>query len=525
MSTTAYLCPRCREKFGIDDLPSVPGATCVENGTALETEEREAKKAKLSNDLAANGAKSTYCYTCLGLLEEAYIERLVQDIAVKVEKGEYRDLDTFHCCISVPMSLLVRREAMMQLLRYTMDETKFRSPDDSFVKDDLKTDLNRLLERRLHPLRCSGTSPFEINIKFDHDGCDSECSLLSQLSPELKTQKKQKRRRRRWATTTTTTTTIACDVFCSDPEFSSQVLKAVLPNLSADGCIRTGLWLLPATASCTPSVGFSRRPLYLGGRYCKYSRNLSQTPWVIEGVKKCETSVEELICGTLTAAVLSSSYKFSSSGREDVDVRMLGEGRPFVIEFCNPKRVRFTSQELAGLQGDINSSTDLVQVLRLSVIPPEALKQLKEGEEEKVKTYAALIWTLLPIPLPQLKKLEDIKDLVIDQKTPLRVLHRRTLATRRRVIHSLCASHIDDHHFKLTLRTQAGTYIKEFVHGDLGRTGPNLGSLLGCEVDIVALDVTSVSLDWPPSADPKACYPGTYPDASFYPSPPSSPSP
>lgn len=43
--------------------------------------------------------------------------------------------------------------------------------------------------------------------------------------------------------------------------------------------------------------------------------------------------------------------------------------------------------------------------------------------------------------------------------------------------------------FQLHLTTQAGTYIKEFVHGDLGRTVPNLGEILGCEVDIIALDV------------------------------------
>lgn len=42
---------------------------------------------------------------------------------------------------------------------------------------------------------------------------------------------------------------------------------------------------------------------------------------------------------------------------------------------------------------------------------------------------------------------------------------------------------------QLHLTTQAGTYIKEFVHGDLGRTTPSLGSLLGLEVDIIALDV------------------------------------
>lgn len=34
----------------------------------------------------------------------------------------------------------------------------------------------------------------------------------------------------------------------------------------------------------------------ISGRYNKYSRKLSQTPWVINGEKKMETSTQELIC-------------------------------------------------------------------------------------------------------------------------------------------------------------------------------------------------------------------------------------
>ncbi len=41
----------------------------------------------------------------------------------------------------------------------------------------------------------------------------------------------------------------------------------------------------------------------------------------------------------------------------------------------------------------------------------------------------------------------------------------------------------------LHLSTQAGTYVKEFVHGDFQRTRPSLRELLQREVDIVALDV------------------------------------
>ena len=32
-------------------------------------------------------------------------------------------------------------------------------------------------------------------------------------------------------------------------------------------------------------------------------------------------------------------------------------------------------------------------------------------------------------------------------------------------------------------------HVKEFFHGDFGRTVPNVGSLLGCSTDIMQLDV------------------------------------
>lgn len=39
------------------------------------------------------------------------------------------------------------------------------------------------------------------------------------------------------------------------------------------------------------------------------------------------------------------SYKFHSAGREDVDVRMLFDGRPFVVEMEDAKRCDLTPLE------------------------------------------------------------------------------------------------------------------------------------------------------------------------------------
>ena len=51
---------------------------------------------------------------------------------------------------------------------------------------------------------------------------------------------------------------------------------------------------------------------------------------------------------------------------------------------------------------------------------------------------------------------------------------------------------IDAHHFNLFMTTSAGTYVKEFVHGDRGRTRPNVGLVLGCDADILQLDVVEL---------------------------------
>ena len=121
-----------------------------------------------------------------------------------------------------------------------------------------------------------------------------------------------------------------------------------------------------------------------------------------------------------------SGCKFASSGREDVDVRTLGKGRPFAVELLNPHRVIATQKEVSELQLKINASTDMISVRDLQLVTKDQLGPLKEGEEEKTKIYSALCVTLdgLPFTVEDLEKINGVPELVINQKTPLRVLHR-----------------------------------------------------------------------------------------------------
>ena len=51
------------------------------------------------------------------------------------------------------------------------------------------------------------------------------------------------------------------------------------------------------------------------------------------------------------------------------------------------------------------------------------------------------------------------------------------------------------HCFVLRMATSAGAYVKEIVHGDRGRTVPNVGGMLGCTADILQLDVEEILME------------------------------
>lgn len=327
-------------------------------------------------------------------------------------------------------------------------------------------------------------SPFSITLQFVHPETESECHFMMKLYPKCFEVLKPKGTR--------------------VTRMSLTAIHKALGVMEEEDYQNHHLW--PPSGVDTPmactSIACSHEPVLVGGRYCKFSRHLSQTPWIIDGEKKMETSVQELIGEPLLKEYHSAEMKLSSSGREDADVRMLGRGRPFVLTFLNPKNPSVSAERLKEIEESINSSSEgMVSVHQLQTVSKSVFALLKEGEESKTKEYCALIWCPECITADALCALEGHKDVIVYQKTPVRVLHRRSLATRDKVVHNMRCEHVDDHHFKLHLSTQAGTYIKEFVHGDFGRTKPNLRSFLGQEVDILALDVNDIVMDWPPVSE------------------------
>ncbi|CAM9469917.1 unnamed protein product [Choristocarpus tenellus] len=257
-------------------------------------------------------------------------------------------------------------------------------------------------------------------------------------------------------------------------------------------------------------VVLRRDPIYVQGRYMKLSRVVPQTPWM-----KGFYSVQEAIAEPIEAFSGCAEAILHGGGREDIDVRMLGKGRPFVLQLTDSRRsIEELVPLLAQLVEDANADTGrnagggVCVASGLSLAGAGTAQKLQGGLEARRKKYRCVVWVSRAITVGELEAMcrlpmeadvttcaEDSmhkSGLVLQQATPIRVLHRRTLMTRPKSVYAMEGEWINAHFFVLTITTSGGTYIKEFVHGDLGRTVPSVGSLLGCRADILQLDVVDV---------------------------------
>lgn len=240
-------------------------------------------------------------------------------------------------------------------------------------------------------------------------------------------------------------------------------------------------------------------PLFIYGRYRKLKRGVPQTRW---DCKKCRgtgcghcdgtgkmypTSVEEIVAEPLIDMTAGKKAVLHGMGREDIDVLMLGGGRPFVMEVSDPvsRNIdfdRITTKVAEG--GD-------VEVLCLRRSSRDELRQIKSVQPDK--TYRIYIEMAEDVDGVRFKKvIESLSGITLSQRTPRRVSHRRADKVRKREIRELQLVSTDNNKAELLMRCAAGTYVKEFVHGDGGRTEPNLSSELETECKVLELDVTDV---------------------------------
>ncbi|MDP3034274.1 MAG: tRNA pseudouridine(54/55) synthase Pus10, partial [Methanobacteriaceae archaeon] len=182
--------------------------------------------------------------------------------------------------------------------------------------------------------------------------------------------------------------------------------------------------------------------------------------------------------------------KFHGAGREDIDVRMLGTGRPFVLEIKEPHR---RVLDLDILQKEINeTNAGKVEVLDLKYSVRSRKAEIKTSSPDTYKIYQALVELKDEIKEDDLKSLKTLT--LIKQRTPIRVSHRRADKIRKREVMDIQYEIIDSKTIKLIIKGQGGLYIKELISGDEERTQPNVSQVLGTHAICTELDVLEVGI-------------------------------
>ncbi len=237
--------------------------------------------------------------------------------------------------------------------------------------------------------------------------------------------------------------------------------------------------------------------LLIYGQYNKYSREIPQTEWHCRncrgsGCDECDwtgknypTSVQEIIQKPFMRETKAIEAKFHGGGREDVDAKCLGK-REFVLELIEPLA---RDLDLEELKEEVNKSQDKVEIFNVEYTHKDKAADIKQKHADK--TYRAEVELSEEVDEEELEELQKIVGEVV-QRTPNRVEHRRADKDRHREVCSIEAEKIGEKEIEIEVAAEAGTYIKELISSDEGRTEPSLAGVLGIDAECTILDVIDI---------------------------------
>ena len=252
------------------------------------------------------------------------------------------------------------------------------------------------------------------------------------------------------------------------------------------------------------TINLEIKSIFIEGKYNKYDRTIPQTYWPCSrckgrGCRQCNNtgqlypdSVQSLVAAPLMKATHSTENLFHGMGREDIDAAMLGLGRPFVLELRRPK-VR--DIDLDKMQMEINTvNKDRIRVSNFKLVSRSRVAELKNTVCDK--SYRVDVSVPEELSIESLKNgAQRLKEKLVKQRTPTRVAHRRADLIRPRFVESVKVLSFEQGMVELEIKAQHGTYIRELVSGDMGRTVPSFSSLVDGACKVEVLDVLNLHLE------------------------------
>ncbi|XP_049826216.1 tRNA pseudouridine synthase Pus10 isoform X2 [Aethina tumida] len=220
-------------------------------------------------------------------------------------------------------------------------------------------------------------------------------------------------------------------------------------------------------------------PIYICGRYNRYTKKIFQDHH--------PNSIEQIVIKAISTVMRTpkENIKVSFCGKDGAFDRILENGKPFFVAITNhniPLR-GLTHTQLDQIEHLCNLVEDC-RIFRLSNTVFKSVQLLSEFEKMGCRKYDLIVWTDAPNVaqcIACLNREGEKVPMLITQKTPISALKYRPLLTRTRYVRLLKAEPIEGENckFKMLLKVDAGTYVDELFHGDLGRTTPSISTIIG----------------------------------------------
>ena len=235
------------------------------------------------------------------------------------------------------------------------------------------------------------------------------------------------------------------------------------------------------------SVNVEVMPWYIYLRYRKLVRGVSQVQLRLSVFTSVQKELQKL-----NELFNSDEIIIHAAGREDVDARMLGQGRPTIIQVVKPRR-RVSFDELKSYVNNMNKTLIELVVDDVKEVKRRDVKKLKSEAQKRPKIYRVLVLLRQDVDDEKLKSLEQyFRNRQVTQYTPTRIKRKSPKKKRVRMVYEMKAIKLTNNLVELLIKCQGGLYVKELITGDYGRTNPNVSDVLGIEAIPIELDVLDV---------------------------------
>lgn len=155
----------------------------------------------------------------------------------------------------------------------------------------------------------------------------------------------------------------------------------------------------------------------------------------------------------------------------------------------NKPKKRFL--DLTQIENDINKyEKDKIEVSNIRFADKEEISYLKSLKVDKIYKCDVTFDRILD-KKDIIKAIGSMNGVILKQRTPTRVLHRRKDLIRERRVNWIKLVDYTGDSAVLEISCEGGTYVKELITGDYGRTIPNLSDLLDVTATVKTLDVIS----------------------------------